>query len=189
VNDGQTPSRSASNDHKRWRNGTGDLSEDPLSNEKAKKRLCDSSPSPRRQPQLLDHICRPNGALVEQTRPGVANISLSQFLRRVYLWTWVQQPDGRRWRSPITATKNHDAQASHFRSGGVSFVSGSGCLTGSTFFLVPEIVDCWGLGGRGGPETLPNGWGRKPPPFGSVFRAAGAAQTPKIDDVGDQKKR
>ena len=32
------------------------------------------------------------------------------------------------------------------------------------------------------PKTIPRGWGRSPPPFGMVFGAAGAAQTPKIDD-------
>ena len=45
----------------------------------------------------------------------------------------------------------------------------------------PEIVDCWGLGGPGGPRTILEGGGLRPPPFGMVFGAPGAVQTPKID--------
>ncbi len=40
----------------------------------------------------------------------------------------------------------------------------------------------WGWGGPGGPKNNSRKWGVRPPPSGMVFGAAGAAQTPKIDD-------
>ncbi len=47
----------------------------------------------------------------------------------------------------------------------------------------PEIAD---FGGSGWPlrppKTIPEGGGLRPPPFGMVVGAAGAAQTPKLDD-------
>jgi hypothetical protein len=43
----------------------------------------------------------------------------------------------------------------------------------------PEIVDFWGLGGHGGRETI----ALRAPPLGRGFPAAGAAQTPQIDDL------
>ena len=35
----------------------------------------------------------------------------------------------------------------------------------------------------GAQETIPNGGGRSPQPFGMVSRAPGAAQTPKMDNL------
>ncbi len=37
------------------------------------------------------------------------------------------------------------------------------------------------------PNTIPEGEGLRPPPFGMVWGAAGAAQTPKIVDLRPQK--
>ncbi len=49
----------------------------------------------------------------------------------------------------------------------------------------PEIVDCWGLGAPAAPKTHPQGGGGggTPPPAGMVLRGAGAAPTPKNNDV------
>ncbi len=53
----------------------------------------------------------------------------------------------------------------------------------NTWFLGrPEIVDFWVWAAPAAPETIPEGGERRPPPFGMVFGAAGAAQTPKIND-------
>ncbi len=56
------------------------------------------------------------------------------------------------------------------------------------FLGPPEIVDCWGLGGPGGHKNHSKGWGRSPPPSGMVFGAAGAVQTPTIDDFRPAQK-
>ncbi len=49
-------------------------------------------------------------------------------------------------------------------------------------FWVGRTVDFWGLGGTGGPKNTSKLWGAK------VFWAAGAAQTPKIDDFRPAQK-
>ena len=50
------------------------------------------------------------------------------------------------------------------------------------------MSDFGGLGGPGRPGNLPKRWGAKPPTFMEGFPAAGAAQTPKIDDFRSAKK-
>ena len=59
-------------------------------------------------------------------------------------------------------------------------------FTGKFLFIRPksgpEMVNFWGLAGPGARETLSKGGGLRPPPFGMVFEAAGAAQIPKIGD-------
>ncbi len=49
------------------------------------------------------------------------------------------------------------------------------------------IVRVWAT--PGAPETIPKGgrWGAKPPPFGRLSRAPGAAQTPKMTDFQSLK--
>jgi hypothetical protein len=48
----------------------------------------------------------------------------------------------------------------------------------------PGIADFWGLGGPGGPQQLfQKVGGRSAQPFGTFFGAAGAAQTPRVDDL------
>jgi hypothetical protein len=44
------------------------------------------------------------------------------------------------------------------------------------------------LGASAAPKTIPKGGGRSPPPSGMVFGAAGASQTPKIDDFRPAQK-
>jgi hypothetical protein len=47
------------------------------------------------------------------------------------------------------------------------------------FFKGRKSVICGVLAAPGAPDTLPKGGGLRPPSFGRVSRAPGAAQTPK----------
>jgi hypothetical protein len=56
------------------------------------------------------------------------------------------------------------------------------------FWGLSKIIILGGVGWPAGPKTIPKGEGLRPPLFGMVFGAAGAAQTPKIDDVRPAQK-